>query len=157
MKRLLAAAVFMTLVFVSPWSLAENDRAARFEQRMEETKARLNLSEEQLDQMAPLLEESMEAQRRILSSYGIDLERRSGSAGRLGLRQARAMRQELETVRVDMLNELEAILNDEQLDEFKRMQQERKAEMRDRIRGGESRHSQWPTAPATDRGLARFM
>ena len=157
MTRLLTAAFLTTLALVSTPSLAQEDRAAQVEQRIEEARTRLDLTDEQLDRMAPVLEESMEARRRILSSYGIDLERRSGSAGRLGLRQARAMRQELETVRVDMLNELEAILNDDQLDEFKRIQQERKAEMRDRIRGSESRHSQWPTAPATGRGLARFM
>jgi hypothetical protein len=44
------------------------------------------------------------------------------------------MRQELETVRADTLDELEGILNDEQLDEFKRIQEERKAEMRERMR-----------------------
>jgi hypothetical protein len=124
---------------------------------MEEAKARLNLSDDQLDRMAPVLEESIEAQRRILSRYGIDLERRNGSKGKLGLRQARSMRQELEAVRADTLSELEGILNDDQLDEFERMQEERKAEMREHIRGGSSQRSRWQASPTAGRGPSRFM
>jgi len=157
MTRLLITATFITLVFASPLTLAENDRAAQFEQRMEETKARLDLSEEQVDQVAPLLEESIKAQRRILSNYGIEPERRSGPKGKLGLRQARSMRQELEAVRAGTLDELEGVLNDEQLDEFKRMQEKRKAEMRERIRGGDRRRSRWPNSPAAGPGHTRLM
>ncbi|MGD8695948.1 MAG: hypothetical protein PVJ12_02475, partial [Gammaproteobacteria bacterium] len=119
-------------------SLAQEDRAAQVEQRIEEAKARLNLTDEQLDQMTPVLEESMAARQSILSSYGIDLENRSGSAKKLGLRQARAMRKELDVVQADTLDALGRILNDEQMEEFKRMQEERKAEMRERILGRRS-------------------
>jgi hypothetical protein len=141
MKQLLTNAVFMTVVVVSPLTLAQDDRAAQVEQRMEETKARLNLTDDQFVQIAPVLKNSMEAQRRILSKYGIDPESAGGFKGKLAPRQARAMREELESVRADTLKKLAATLNDEQLDEFKRMQEERKAEMRERIRGGAGRGS----------------
>ena len=135
MNRLLTAAFLTALALVTTPSLAQEDRAAQVEQRIEEARTRLDLTDEQLDRMAPVLEESMEARRRILSSYGIDLEDRSGPDKRIGLRQARAMRKELDVVQADTLNALAGILNDEQMDEFKRMQEERKAEMRERIRG----------------------
>ncbi|MGD2031838.1 MAG: hypothetical protein PVI25_06100 [Gammaproteobacteria bacterium] len=138
MTRLLTAAFLTTLALVSTPSLAQEDRAAQVEQRIEEAKARLNLTDEQLDQMTPVLEESMAARQSILSSYGIDLENRSGSAKKLGLRQARAMRKELDVVQADTLDALGRILNDEQMEEFKRMQEERKAEMRERILGRRS-------------------
>ena len=136
MNRLLTAAFLTALALVTPPSLAKEDRAAQVEQRIEEARTRLDLTDEQLDRMAPVLEESMEARRRILSSYGIDLEDRSGPDKRIGLRQARAMRKELDVVQADTLEALAGILNDEQMDEFTRMQEERKAEMRERIRGG---------------------
>lgn len=136
MNRILTTATLMILVLVSPPALAvEDDRAAQFEQRMEHIRDRLNLTDEQVDETAPVLEKSMQKQQGILSSYGIDLQS-SGSTGRLGIRRARAMKQELDVVRADTLDALEGILNDEQLGEFKLIQQERQAEMRERIRGG---------------------
>jgi hypothetical protein len=44
------------------------------------------------------------------------------------------MRSEMEGVRKDTINELEPILSNEQLDEFKLIQQERRAEMKERMR-----------------------
>jgi hypothetical protein len=48
------------------------------------------------------------------------------------------MRKELDVVQADTLDALGRILNDEQMEEFKRMQEERKAEMRERILGRRS-------------------
>jgi len=80
----------------------------------------------------------MAAQRRVLASYGIDPENRNGRGNRPGLRQARAMRKEMNAVRSDTLAEVDKILTDAQLKEFKRMQEERQAEMRQPIRGARS-------------------
>jgi len=157
MKQILITTTFMSLIFISPLTLATDDRSAQVEQRLEEAKTRLNLSDEQLAQITPVMEKSLDAQRNILSRYGIDPDSRNDSAKRLGLRQARAMRQELRAVRADTLDALDEILTDEQLDEFKRMQEERKAEMRERIRGGNSNHSRWPSSPATGRSHTLLM
>ena len=48
--------------------------------------------------------------------------------------KAGALKQELEVVREDTLEAVDDILTDEQLEEFKRMQEETKAEVRRRIR-----------------------
>jgi hypothetical protein len=131
-------ATFMILTGLSPLALSEEGFAVEMEQRLAETRARLNLTDAQLDQMVPVIENSRARQQQILARYGIDLQRRNDSASRLGLRQARAMREEMDVVRTDTLNALEGILSEAQLVEFKRIQEERKAEMRKRIRGGRS-------------------
>jgi hypothetical protein len=113
---------------------ANEGRSAQIEQRMEEAKIRLDLNDDQVDQVSPLLEESIRARKKVLSSYGIDLENRSGPQSRIGIRQARAMRKELGAIQEDTLNELSGILSEQQMEELKMMQEERKAEVRERIR-----------------------
>lgn len=85
--------------------------------------------------MALVLQKSMEKQQSILSSYGIDLVGQSEPAQTLGVRKAMAMKQELDVVLADSLAAVEEILISEQFDEFKRLQREQQAEMRERIRG----------------------
>ena len=136
MNRIITTSATVLFMTFSLLAFAQNDRTAQFEQRMEEARTRLDLSEEQIEAFSPVLKESITEQRRILSNYGVNLDDRSDTAGRLGIRQARAMRKELEAVRADTQSALKPILNDEQLDEFQRMQEERRVEMRERIRGG---------------------
>jgi hypothetical protein len=114
--------------------MADEDRAAEVEQRMEESRERLELTDEQAEQIAPILEESTAARRDILSKYGIDLERRSARAQRLGLSEGGALKQELDVVRKDTLSAVADILTEQQLEEFKRMQKETQAQVRRRIR-----------------------
>jgi hypothetical protein len=135
MTRILTTMMFFCLVIFSPLTLAETDQAAQLEQRLEQAKARLGLTDDQLEQMAPVLQETMDAQQRILTSYGIDLEGQDDPAQTLGIRKAMAMKRELDVVRADMLAAVEGILTNEQFDEFKRLQSERQSEMRTRIRG----------------------
>ena len=135
MTRILTNMMFFCLVIFSPLTLAETDQAAQLEQRLEQAKARLGLTDDQLEQMAPVLQETMDAQQRILTSYGIDLEGQDDPAQTLGIRKAMAMKRELDVVRADLLAAVEGILTNEQFDEFKRLQSERQSEMRKRIRG----------------------
>jgi uncharacterized protein (DUF1778 family) len=157
MKQLLSKAAILSLVLISPFALANSDRMAQVEQRMEEARERLNLSNEQMDQMMPVLEESMEKRRAILSNYGIDPENRANAKGELGLRKALAMKKELNAIRTDTLRALDDVLTDEQLEEFKLMQAERQSEMRERIRGGSSQRSGLQTSPGFGRGVTRLM
>ena len=135
MTRILTNMMFFCLVIFSPLTLAETDQAAQLEQRLEQAKARLGLTDDQLEQMAPVLQETMDAQQRILTSYGIDLEGQDDPAQTLGIRKAMAMKRELDVVRADLLAAVEGILTNEQFDKFKRLQSERQSEMRTRIRG----------------------
>jgi hypothetical protein len=134
MKSLFVTVSLITLVLASPLSTANEDRAAELEGRMQEAQARLNLSDAQIDQMAPIMERAMQAQKDIMARYGMDPEDRNGSGSRPGLREMRAMNQEMEVVRSDTRAALEPILTDAQMAEFQRMQEERKAQMRERVR-----------------------
>jgi hypothetical protein len=115
---------------------ADSDQEALVEERLAEAKARLDLSDEQLEQVKPVLEAAAEAQRSVLSRYGIDLEAEGGPESKLGMREARKLKKDIAKVREKTLEELDEILTDEQLDEFKKLQEERRQEMRKRIRAG---------------------
>jgi Spy/CpxP family protein refolding chaperone len=130
---LTVSALTIFLLIVS--QVAADDNASQALDQIQQTIEQLDLSDEQIEQIKPVLQESMAAQQEIMSSYGIDIENREGPSGKLGPRKAMSMRKELDEVRADTLNELEDILSAEQLDEFKAIQDQRRAEMRDRIRG----------------------
>jgi len=122
-------------IVASPAALAEEDRAAQIEERIAETKARLKLSDEQIEQLTPVLKSSFEAQMAVLEKHGIDLENRdSGNQKKLGFREARKLRKDLDVVRESTLDQVEGILSEEQFAEYKKIQDERKKKMREMIK-----------------------
>ena len=135
MKRHLISITIFCLAFASSLGFAQDVRAAGAEQRMAELRARLDLSDTQVKALTPVVKESMAAQQSILSRYGINLESGRGAAQKLGPRDALAMKRELDGIRTDTLRAVDDILTDKQLDEFKRIQDERRAAMQKRIRG----------------------
>lgn len=135
MQRLTAAATLIVLFAIGTQAKADDDRAAMAQEQMQQTFEGLELTDEQIEQVKPVLEASVASMQEILLSYGIDPESHPGSAEKPGIRKMRAMRKEMNAVRENTLAELELILSDEQLEEFKRIQGERQAEMRERMRG----------------------
>ena len=134
MKPLPIAIVLLTLSLTSAHLPADDDRAAMAQAQMQQTMERLELTDEQIEQAKPVLQGAASAQREILASYGMDPQGRQNSASKPGIRQMRAMRDEMTAVRESTLEELDPILSDEQMTEFKLIQEERQAEMRERIR-----------------------
>jgi hypothetical protein len=134
MKSLLAALSLIILMLASPLSSANEDRSAALKERLQEAQARLNLSDAQVDQMAPIMERSMQQQKAIMARYGVDPENPASASRQPSLREMRAMNQEMEAVRSNTTAALEPILSDAQMAEFQRMQEERKAQMRERAR-----------------------
>lgn len=136
MKRKWIAALWMALTFAAlPAAQAEEDRAELFEERVAETKARLNLSDEQVDQLTPILKSGFEAQMVVLEKNGIDLENGDpNNREKLGFRAARKLRKEMDAVRAETSDEVEKILSDEQFSEYKQIQAERKKKMREIIK-----------------------
>jgi hypothetical protein len=135
MQRLITAATLIALFAIGTQAKADDDPASTIQEQMQQTFERLELTDEQIEQVKPVLEESAASRQAILLSYGMDPESRQGSAEKPGVRKMRAMRKEMHAVRDNTLAELELILSDEQLEEFKRIQGERQAEMRERMRG----------------------
>jgi len=134
-KAIFIAATILSILVASPAS-GQESKATNAKFRLEQTMARLALSDEQKEALTPVLENSMSAQHDILASYGIDIEKGERPAQGLGIRNARAMKRELDAVRADTLETVSGILSAEQFEEFKRIQAERQAEMRERINGG---------------------
>jgi hypothetical protein len=124
----------MILLAMQPvW--ADSDREALFEERMAEAKARLHLSDEQLERVKPIMQATADARRSVLSRYGIDIEAGGGPENKLGMREARKLRSDLAKIRAETVDQLDDILTDEQLDEFRKMQEETRQEIKKRIRG----------------------
>ena len=136
MNRVTTVVAFIVLLATGMQAVAEDNRTAEAKEKMQQTIERLELTDEQIEKVEPVLQESAAARQKILSSYGIDLESRQGSVGKPSPRKMMAMRKEMNAVGENMLGELKQILSDEQLEEFKRIQEERQAEMRERVREG---------------------
>jgi hypothetical protein len=129
-------AVVFAAILVTSSASGQESRVTDAELRLEQTMTRLALSDEQREALAPVLENSRSAQQEILASYGIDVEKGERPAQGLGMRNARAMKRKLDAVRADTLKTVSGILSADQLEEFKRIQAERQAEMQARIRRG---------------------
>jgi hypothetical protein len=134
MIRLTTVATLLVVCMTSATVNADDDRAAMAQEQMQQTFDRLELIDGQIEQVKPVLQASASTQRKILSRYGMDPQSRENAAGKPGLRQMRAMRDEMDAVRESTLSELAAVLSDEQLEEFKLIQKERQAEMKERMR-----------------------
>lgn len=134
MKQFTALAALIAMLAVGSPAIAEDDRAAQAQEQMEQTVERLDLTDEQIEQVKPILEESRASQQAIMAKYGVDPESRAGSGKKLDMRQARAIRKELNEVQEDTNAELKKILSAEQLEEFEVIQQERREQMRERMR-----------------------
>lgn len=133
MRKLMMYCMALSMLFLALSAYSDDDRQSTIESRLEETKVRLNLTEEQVDQVFPVLENSANERQAILAKYGVDLENPELS-GKLGMRQARAMKRELDAVGVETLASIEGILTEAQIKEFKQLQEERQAKMREQMR-----------------------
>ncbi len=134
MKRPKTAVAFLALSLISPQLQAGEDRAAMAQSQMQQTMERLELSDEQIELVKPVLQGAASTQQEILASYGMDSQSRQNAASKPGMSQMMAMRDEMTAVRESTLEALDPILSDEQMEEFKLIQKERQAEMRKRMR-----------------------
>ncbi len=119
-----------------------DERIAELTQRLEETRERLQLTDEQIELLFPVLRENLEATAAVLEEYGIDLrslaEGNPANRGRrLNLRQLRSLRGDLDEVQEEMLERIKELgfLSEEQLSEFRDVQEEQREVLRERIRG----------------------
>lgn len=115
---------------------ADPDRIAELEARIEQTKQRLNLTDEQLAQIEPILESSFEATALVLENHGIDLnpDVPRDQRERPGLRKMRAVSKDLQAVREETAAEMAEVLTAEQMEEYRKIQEERRVALRERIR-----------------------
>ena len=112
---------------------ARTEQLEALRQRLEEARIRLDLTDEQVEQVRPILRAGSEALAGVLQQHGIDLRDRSGGANRLRFRQLRRLQRDLNAVREQTLEDLEEVLADEQLEAYKEIQEENRRAMRERL------------------------
>ena len=106
---------------------------AKAQEKLEQVIEELELTDEQVAAMRPILEASFERQAAVLEEHGISLDDRSREE-RLGRRERRALRSDLKDEREETLEALSDVLSEEQLEAYESMADERKDEMRSRLK-----------------------
>ncbi|MYA41115.1 MAG: hypothetical protein F4Z31_05125 [Gemmatimonadetes bacterium] len=133
-----SAAVALTATAASAQEPGDDERMAELQQRLDEARERLKLSDEQIEQLLPVLTENFDSTRVVLEKHGINLQSlaEGGSNRRFNLRQLRALSGDLDEVREAMFKKIEELgfLSDEQFAEFKKIQEEQRAALRERLR-----------------------
>jgi hypothetical protein len=92
---------------------------------------RLQLTEEQRVLVEPILMAQFEHSRAIMEKYGFSPENNSGE--KLDMRKMKAMSKELQPIRKQAERELSAVLTDQQMTEYRDIQEENRARMRREI------------------------
>lgn len=110
-------------------SLSE-EQQARVETRIEEVRRRLELSDEQRAEVESLLRRDFERRVEVLQRHGMTRE----SDQRPSRQAMRAARRDLQAVREETDAQLERILDDRQLEEYRNIRQEAQEDMRERLR-----------------------
>jgi hypothetical protein len=126
----LAASAALTLSIAAQ---AEPD-AATHQDKIQQLIEQLQLTDEQLAEIRPVLESHAEQTMTILDKYDIERPQADGERKSLGLRDARKLKGEMQTLRSETRAQLEGVLSEEQLAEYDKLAQERRAELRERIK-----------------------
>ena len=113
---------------------ASGSGAAQLERRVGEIRERLALTGEQAGAALPILRAALEQHRAVLTAHGFDPHARAGGAERPGLRTLRKLRRDMDAVRAETAEKLAKVLDEEQLAEYRKIQDENRREMRRRIR-----------------------
>ena len=95
--------------------------------------SRLNFSDKQNDQLIPIFLDIFQKRQSIMKKNGVDIKSRS-SGERIGMKQLRSIKKEMDKLNKQTMKQLEKVLSKEQLNEFKKFQDEQRDEMRNRLR-----------------------
>ena len=96
-------------------------------------KNRLNLTDEQSEKFEPIILYQWEKRLAVMKKHGINRDS-SLSEKKIGLRQLRAVKKEMDKINKEIEKKLANILSKEQMDEYNNIQEEKRVEMRMRLR-----------------------
>ncbi|MEM9531702.1 MAG: hypothetical protein AAGA23_12345 [Pseudomonadota bacterium] len=111
---------------------AQEERAEAFRTSFAETQQRLSLTEDQRSQVEPIVRAQFDATQAVMKKYGFTPGAQGGSGA--SMRELRAMSKELKPIRKQADKELAAVLSRDQMKEYKDIQEERQAKMREEIK-----------------------
>ncbi|TQV89468.1 hypothetical protein [Aliikangiella coralliicola] len=128
MKHFISLVILTFLLALSETSQSMENQSRQLVDRINQTIERLQLSDEQVNQVKPILAQSIKTRMNILSKYGIDPHNRTKSddnhspVKKIGFRKARQLSNELSNARENTLAQLSEILSDAQLSDYKKIQ-----------------------------------
>lgn len=131
---IVAAAVLVTSATQALAQGISDERLGDSEERIEEFQTRLRLTDEQLEEMRPVIAENSEKIRLALEEAG--LQQGGGGASSLGRRGRIRLGRQIRDIQEETDKKMREILMDEQLDEYEAIQAERREELRARIQDG---------------------
>ena len=111
-----------------------DERLGDFEERIEELQTRLGLTDEQLEEMRPVIAKNFEKTLQAFDEAG--LEQGGGGASSLGRRDRIRLGRQIRDIQEETVKKMREILTDEQMDEYEEIQEERREELRARMQGG---------------------
>ena len=97
-------------------------------------KDRLNLTEEQSEKFEPIILYQWEKRMAVMKKHGISRESNL-SKKKIGFRQLREIKKDMDKINKEIEKKLIKVLNNDQLLEYKKIQEENRIEMRARLRG----------------------
>lgn len=124
--------VLLATLFFACTAWAGEPDLSQLETRIQETRARLGLTEEQQAQLRPILEEHFDAQMAILDKYGLGVGSRGGDK-LPDFQKMRALRNELDANKTKTAKRLSNVLSKEQVAEFENIQAERKQRIQETL------------------------
>lgn len=130
MKKLIITLLLIATYLGLPAQAQEKD----FTKRFDEVKQRLNLSPEQVELISPILLDSAQRIKIVLAKYDTDISKDADrKSDKLGFSQLRKLAKEMSNEREITSVALAKHLTPIQMEEFDKIQAERKQEMRDRL------------------------
>jgi Spy/CpxP family protein refolding chaperone len=135
--RILAAVAITAVFAIATQSATAGDREmdpAALEERTNEMRERLDLTDEQVEAIEPILIDHLEKTGAVLKEYGIDLQSGERPKERMGFREARKMKSELDGIKSKTEGALDDILDDDQMNEYRKIAEERRAKFREQIK-----------------------
>ena len=103
--------------------------------RLQEAKSRLELTDEQVELVVPILKAGFQSQKAILEAYGLDIEQLGkGNQPQLKFREARRLSKDLDAARAKTLKKLEGVLSPGQVKVYEQLQSDRRKAVRKKIR-----------------------
>lgn len=96
-------------------------------------KDRLNLTEEQSEEFEPIILYQWEKRMAVMKKYGISRESNL-SKKKIGFRQLREIKKDMDKINKEIEKKLIKVLSNDQLVEYKKIQEENRIEMRARLK-----------------------
>lgn len=110
------------------------DGASQAQKRIDGMRERLDLSEQQMEQLRPVFEQGAKRRQEVLASFGVDTTDTQAGLAKLSGEDKRKLRNEMRVLGNQTKKQLEGILSEEQLELFRELVAEQRTALRQRAK-----------------------